>query len=38
MFKELLPNKVVEDLVKASGARFYERLFTPLIVVWCFIL
>ena len=38
MFKELLPNKVVEELVKASGARFYERLFTPLIVVWCFIL
>jgi len=36
-FKELLPSKVVEDLVKASGTRFYERLFTPLIVVWCFI-
>jgi len=36
-FQELLPIRGVRDLVEACGGRFYERLFTPLIVVWCFI-
>lgn len=36
-FQELVPAEDVQALVKASGKRFYERLFTPLIVVWCFI-
>jgi hypothetical protein len=37
VFQELLPVKVVRELVQASGRRFYERLFTPLIMVWGFI-
>lgn len=37
MFSELLPAKVIWELVKASERRFYKRLFTPLIVVWGFI-
>ncbi len=37
VFKELLPAEVVRELVKACGGCFYERIFTPLIVVWCFI-
>lgn len=37
-FKALLPAVVVEGLMKASGIPFRRRLFTPLIVVWCFIL
>lgn len=37
IFKALLPAAVVEGLMQASGARFYRRLFTPLVVIWCFI-
>ena len=37
VFQELLPAKVIRELVQASGRRFYERLFTPLIMVWGFI-
>lgn len=37
VFSELLPAKVIWELVKASERRFYKRLFTPLIVVWGFI-
>mgnify|MGYP005864291909 FL=1 len=37
MFQELLPVQVVRDLVRATQRRFYERLFTPLILVWCMI-
>lgn len=37
VFSELLPAKVIRRLVKASGRRFYERLFTPLIMAWGFI-
>jgi hypothetical protein len=36
-FKELVPAEDVRALAKASGKRFYERLYTPLIVVWCFV-
>lgn len=36
-FKELVPAQDVRALLKASNKRFYERLFTPLIVVWGFI-
>jgi len=36
-FKELLPVQVVEDLIGACDRRFYSRLYTPLIVLWCFI-
>lgn len=34
VFQELLPVKMVYDQLKASGKRFYERLFTPLVVLW----
>ncbi len=37
VFQELLPVEVIRDLVRASGKRFYERLFTPLVMVWGFI-
>lgn len=37
VFQELLPVRVIQDLVRASKRRFYERLFTPLILVWCMI-
>jgi hypothetical protein len=37
VFQELLPVQVVRDLVRATKRRFYERLFTPLILVWCMI-
>jgi hypothetical protein len=37
VFQELLPVKVIRALIGASGQRFYERLFTPLVVVWGFI-
>ncbi len=36
-FKAILPVQVARDLMKSYGGRFYERLFTPLIVIWCFI-
>jgi len=36
-FQELVRAEDVRVLAKASGGCFYERLFTPLIVVWCFI-
>lgn len=37
VFQELLPVQVLRDLIQASKKRFYERLFTPLILVWCMI-
>jgi len=37
VFQELLPASVIRALVQASQKRFYERLFTPLLLVWCFI-
>ncbi len=37
VFQDLLPVKIIRELVQASGRRFYERLFTPLIMVWGFI-
>ncbi len=37
VFTELLPVQVLRDLVRASKRRFYERLWTPLIGVWCLI-
>lgn len=37
VFQGLLPVPVIQGLVQASGKRFYERLFTPLLLVWCFI-
>ena len=36
-FKEFVRAEDVRALAKASGKRFYERLYTPLIVVWGFI-
>jgi len=35
VFEELLPVQVLRDLIQATKQRFYERLFTPLILVWC---
>jgi hypothetical protein len=37
VFSELLPARAIWELAKASGRRFYERLFTPLVMVWGFI-
>ena len=37
VFQRLLPAQVIRELVQASGKRFYEHLFPPLIVVWDFI-
>lgn len=35
VFQELLPVQVLRDLLQATKKRFYERLFTPLILTWC---
>lgn len=37
VFQELLPVRVVTELVYASEKRFYVRIFTPLILLWCMI-
>lgn len=37
MFKRLLPTAVIRTVVQATGRRFYERLFTPMILLWGFI-
>lgn len=37
VFEELLPVQLLREWIQASGNRFYERLFTPLILVWCFL-
>lgn len=37
VFQDLLPVQVLRGWIQASGKRFYERLFTPLILVWCFL-
>jgi len=37
VFEGLLPVPLLRDWIQASGKRFYERLFTPLILVWCFV-
>lgn len=36
-FKALVDAEEVRTLAKASGRRFYDRIYTPLVVVWCFI-
>jgi len=36
VFKKLLPVRFIRGLVRASQKHFYERLFTPLIMVWGF--
>lgn len=37
VFEELLPVQLLREWIQVSGNRFYERLFTPLILVWCFL-
>ena len=37
LFQRLLTTDLVTDLVAATGQRFYQRLFTPLIILWGFI-
>ncbi len=34
VFQELLPTSLVYEWLKASGKRFYRRLFTPLVTLW----
>ena len=34
MFGELLPAQVIRQLIRDTGKTFYERLFTPLVIVW----
>lgn len=34
MFEELLPVQVIENLIQDTGKTFYNRLFTPLVLVW----
>ena len=36
VFKRLLPSQTVTELVAATGKRFYQRLFIPLVVLWGF--
>lgn len=35
LFQAWLPSSLVRTWMKAAGVCFYERVFTPLIVVWC---
>lgn len=35
--EELLPSKVVEDLVKESKVKHYDRIYSPLVTIWCMI-
>lgn len=37
-FQAFLSPQTVQHLVGVSGKRFYDRLYSPLIVVWCFLL
>ncbi len=37
LFQELLPAPVLEAELQASGRRFYQRLFTPLVLIWCLV-
>ena len=37
VFAEMLPVQHLRGWIQATGKRFYERLFTPLILVWCFL-
>ena len=37
LFQRLLTTSLVTDLVAATGQRFYQRLFTPLVILWGFI-
>jgi IS4 transposase len=37
LLPELLPQTIVEPLVKASGVKLYWRLLTPLVILWGFI-
>ena len=37
VFQEVLPIHLLRAWIQASGKRFYERLFTPLILGWCFL-
>jgi hypothetical protein len=34
-FQELLPAKVIRELIRDSGKRFYVRIFAPLVLLWC---
>jgi len=37
VFQDLLPAQVIRGLIQTAGRRFYERLFTPLVMTWCLI-
>lgn len=37
VFKAVLSREVIRNLLKTSEKRFYERLFTPLVVTWCLV-
>jgi hypothetical protein len=37
VFQELLPAQTILEAIKASGQHFYQRLFTPLVMVWGFL-
>lgn len=37
LFKQLLPAELLRDLLQKTGKRFYQRLFPPWIVLWCFL-
>lgn len=37
VFNALLPANVVEELVAGTSKRFYDRIYSPLVVVWCLI-
>lgn len=37
VFEELLPVRQLREWIRASGKRFYDRVFTPLLLGWCLI-
>ena len=37
VFSELLPVSLILEWIKESQKRFYQRLFTPLVLIWGFI-
>ena len=37
VFQDLLPTAYVDELVKQTKKRFYQRIFTPVMLLWCLI-
>ncbi len=37
VFQELLPTSCINSLIQETRLRFYQRIFTPVVVLWCLI-